>query len=203
MWSMNGSHWWKLGTCIHRGFPSSSLLFLLPFLFLYFIKEYMSTVFIKMSQNCYKKLEERKHSSKILLSKKSQHLNISLDLSLKTKGMEGGRKSFRKIGSYYAYYLWIPQWLSSKESACNAGDRVGVGLISGSGRYPGEGNGTSLQYSGLENSMDRGARWAIVHGSAKSQTQLSDWTGIGDVQWYSKKKSHLKMWKVSSARDNL
>ena len=42
-----------------------------------------------------------------------------------------------------------------KESACNAGD---PGLIPGLGRSPGEGNGSSLQYSCLENSMDRGAR---------------------------------------------
>ena len=44
-----------------------------------------------------------------------------------------------------------------KESACNAGDMGGVALIPGSGRSPGEGNGNLLQYSCLENSMDRGA----------------------------------------------
>ena len=55
----------------------------------------------------------------------------------------------------------------SKESACNAGD---LGLIPGSGRSPGEGNGNPLQYSCLENPMDRGAWWATVHGFAKSQT---------------------------------
>ena len=42
---------------------------------------------------------------------------------------------------------------------------------------------------------------AAVHGLAKSQTWLSDWTSIGDVQWYSKKKNHLKMWK-SSTKDS-
>ena len=47
----------------------------------------------------------------------------------------------------------------SKESACNAGD---LGLIPGSGRSPGEGNGNPLQYSYLENPMDRGAWWATV-----------------------------------------
>jgi len=50
-----------------------------------------------------------------------------------------------------------------------------LGLISGSGRVPGEGNGNSLQYSGLENSMDRGAWQVIVHRLAKSPTGLSDW----------------------------
>ena len=46
--------------------------------------------------------------------------------------------------------------------------------IPGLGRPTGEGNGNPLQYSCLENSMDRGTRWATVHGVAKSQTQLSD-----------------------------
>ena len=58
-----------------------------------------------------------------------------------------------------------------KESAFNAGD---PGSIPGSGRSPGEGNGNQLQYSCLENSMDRGAWWATVHGVTKSQTRLSD-----------------------------
>ena len=49
-----------------------------------------------------------------------------------------------------------------KESACNAGDR---GWIPGLGRSPGEENGNPLQYSGLENSTDRRACWATVHGS--------------------------------------
>ena len=56
-------------------------------------------------------------------------------------------------------------------SACNAGD---LGLIPGSGRSPGEGNGNPLQNSCLENPMDRGAWWATVHGVAKGQTRLSD-----------------------------
>ena len=51
--------------------------------------------------------------------------------------------------------------------ACNVGD---LGSIPGSGRPPGEGNGNLLQYSCLENSMDGGARWAIVHGLTKSRT---------------------------------
>ena len=60
-----------------------------------------------------------------------------------------------------------------KVSACNAGD---LGLISGSGRYPREGNSNPVQYSCLENPMDRGAWWATVHGVAKSGTRLSDLT---------------------------
>ena len=54
-----------------------------------------------------------------------------------------------------------------KESACNAGD---LGLIVGLERSPGEGNGYPLQYSCLENSMDRGGWWATVHGITKSLT---------------------------------
>ena len=54
-----------------------------------------------------------------------------------------------------------------KESACNVGD---LGSIPGLGKSPGEGNGNPLQYSCLENSMDRGAWWATVCGVAKSRT---------------------------------
>ena len=49
-----------------------------------------------------------------------------------------------------------------------------VGSASGPERSPGEGNGNSLQQSCLENPMDRGAWWAIVHGITKSWTQLSN-----------------------------
>ena len=56
-----------------------------------------------------------------------------------------------------------------KNLPANAGD---VGLIPGSGRSPGEGNGNPLQYSCLENPMDRRAWWATVHGVTKSQTRL-------------------------------
>ena len=62
-----------------------------------------------------------------------------------------------------------------KESACNAGD---LGSIPGSGRSPGEGNGNPLQYSCLENPMGGGASWVMVHGVAKSQTRLSDFTSL-------------------------
>ena len=58
-----------------------------------------------------------------------------------------------------------------KESPCNAGD---PGSSPRLWKSPGEGNGYPLQYSYLENSMDRGALQAIVHGVEKSQTRLSD-----------------------------
>ena len=62
-------------------------------------------------------------------------------------------------------------------SAWNVGD---PGLIPGLGRSSGEGNGSPLQYSCLENSLDGGARWATVHGVAKSWTRLSDFTSDVD-----------------------
>ena len=58
----------------------------------------------------------------------------------------------------------------------SAYDMRDPGSIPESGRSPGEGNGNPLQYSCLENSMDGGAWWVIVHGVAKSQTQLSNFT---------------------------
>ena len=56
----------------------------------------------------------------------------------------------------------------------SAGDTRNSGSIPGSGRPPGGGSGNPLQYSCLENSMDRGAWWAIVLGVSKSWTRLSD-----------------------------
>ena len=70
---------------------------------------------------------------------------------------------------------WLPWWLSGTESACNAGD---PGL--GGEDPPGEGNGNPLQYSCLENPMDRGTWWATVHGVTKSQTPLKRLTHTHD-----------------------
>ena len=67
--------------------------------------------------------------------------------------------------------LGFPCGSDGKESACNARD---PGSIPGSGLSPGGGNGNSLQYSCLENPMDRGTWQAAVHEVAKHQTQLSD-----------------------------
>ena len=107
------------------------------------------------------------------------------------------RESFRKVvtlgqkskeatsrkHSVYAIVLFFlafrGQFSSAgKESACSAGD---PGSIPGSGRSPGEGNGYPLQYCCLENSMDRGAWRATVHGVTRSQTWLSDWTAATDL----------------------
>ena len=67
----------------------------------------------------------------------------------------------------------FPGGSDDKEFTCNVGD---LGLIPMLGRSPGEVIGYPLQYSGLENPTDRGAWWAIVHGVAKNQTRLSDFT---------------------------
>ena len=59
-----------------------------------------------------------------------------------------------------------------KNLPASAGDLRDKGLIPGLGISPGEGHGNPLQYSHLENPMDKGAWWATVHGVAKSRTQL-------------------------------
>ena len=72
---------------------------------------------------------------------------------------------------YLAHYVsTFTGGSDGKESACNARD---LGSIPRLGRSPEE-NGYPLQYSGLENPMDRGAWWATVHGVAKSRTRLYD-----------------------------
>ena len=69
----------------------------------------------------------------------------------------------------------FPGGSDSKAPVCSAGD---LDSFPGLGRSPGEGNGSLLQYSHLENPMDRGAWWATVHGVAKSWTRLRDSTFI-------------------------
>ena len=95
----------------------------------------------------------------------------------------------------------FPQWVwgasqvtQTVESARSVGD---PGLNPGSGRSPGERNGTPLQYSCLENSMDGGALWATVHGVTNS------WTGLRDfIFTFTFKESiqHIKVFKVAKKR---
>ena len=68
-------------------------------------------------------------------------------------------------------FLDFPGGSAGEESSGNMGK---LGSIPGLGRSPGEGKGYPLQYSGLENSMDRGAWWATVHGVSKNRTWLSN-----------------------------
>ena len=65
----------------------------------------------------------------------------------------------------------FPGGSNGKKSACNSG---ALSLIPGLGRSPGEGNGYPLQYSCLENPMDRGAWWATVPGVAKNWTRVTN-----------------------------
>ena len=79
---------------------------------------------------------------------------------------------FSKIVFFYTEYIScagsVPGGSDGKESACNVGDPGSVPRL---GRSPGEGNDNPLHYSCLENSVDRGAWRATVHGVAKSQTR--------------------------------
>ena len=88
------------------------------------------------------------------------NLCSSLQLLYKPKWRDGQTK-----------FLGFPGGSEGKESTGNAGE---LALNRGSRRSPGEENGKPLQYSFLENSMDRGARQALVHGVAKSRTWLSN-----------------------------
>ena len=83
--------------------------------------------------------------------------------------------------------LGFPDGSDGKASAYNTAD---PGSIPGLGRFPGEGNGNPLQYSCLEDPVDWEAWWATVHGVAKSQTQLSDFTFHFSIDF----NDWLKMW---------
>ena len=76
-------------------------------------------------------------------------------------GIQMPAESFSSDAAAAAAALGFPDGSDGKESACNAGD---PGSIPGSGRCPGEENGYSLQHSCLENSTDRGAWQATIHG---------------------------------------
>ena len=73
------------------------------------------------------------------------------------------------LTGHHQYVMGFPDGTVVKNLSANAGDARNLGLIPGLGISPGEGNGYSLQYPGLENSMD-----CIIYGVRKSWTQLSD-----------------------------
>ena len=100
---------------------------------------------------------------------KSKVLLYSTENCIQNPAINSNEKDCKKeyifcIFSLYRIY-GLPRGCSGKESACNAGN---PGLIPGLGRFPGEGNGCPLQYSCLENSMDRGAWWATAYGVTES-----------------------------------
>ena len=81
----------------------------------------------------------------------------------------------------YIYIMWgFPGDSSGKESACNSGD---PGSVPESGRSPGEGNGNPLQYSCLENPMNRGVWWATVHGIRK-ELDTTEWLTLSLFIYY-------------------
>ena len=80
---------------------------------------------------------------------------------------------FVVVVTFHFIILGFPDGSVDKESACSVGD---PDSICGLGKSPGGGNGNPFQYSCLENPIDRGAWQAAVHGVAKSQTLLSDFT---------------------------
>ena len=82
------------------------------------------------------------------------------------------RKKPTNLSLFHVQYKNFPDGSTVKNLAAN----VDLGSIPGSGRSPGEGNGKPLQYSCLENPMDKGAWWITVHGVTKSQKQLNDET---------------------------
>ena len=111
-------------------------------------------------------------------------MNIHSNIQLTIFSSEASSWLLHVVWVGFWHLLGFPFGSAGKESACNAGD---MGLILGLGRSSGEGKGYPFQYSGLENSGD-----FIVHGVAKSQTQLSDFhftwhlllrNGIYRVQW--------------------
>ena len=94
----------------------------------------------------------------------------SLGLSKCT--LSRNRDSFTYYFPILILLIGLPQWLSGKESAYNAGASGDAGLVPVLGRSPGGGHGNPLQYSCLENPTDKGAWSVTVHRVAKSWTQL-------------------------------
>ena len=95
-----------------------------------------------------------------------------------------GASYFWKIKLWILFDLWLwgvfPGCPAVKNLFANAGD---ASSILGSWRSPGKGNGSSLQYSCLENPMNSRDWWAMVHVVAKSQTWLSDWAHTHTWLW--------------------
>ena len=96
------------------------------------------------------------------------HVLLSLHLGF----LPSRLSSVSRILSTYILRMGLPLWLSGKESASSSGATGDLGLIPRSGRSLGGGHNNPLQYSYLENPMDRGAWLATVNGVAKSWTRL-------------------------------
>ena len=110
-------------------------------------------------------------SGTIILPTAERCQNLLLRWEVAEVEPESTSTSICTVHTFSTSQLGFPGGSDSKESACNAED---PGLIPGSGRCPGEGNGYPLQYSCLENPRDREASQATVHGATRSQTRMSD-----------------------------
>ena len=91
---------------------------------------------------------------------------------------------------YSLYYVWPWDSLVAQRVKCLPA--MWETWVRSLGRNPGEENGNLLQYSCLENPMDRGAWWATVHSVTKSQTQLSDFTFL-PMCWYIKSQQYFRI----------
>ena len=98
-----------------------------------------------------------------LIAQLVKNLPVMQEIPVQFLGQED---LLEKREATHSSILGFPCGSAGKESACSAGD---LGLISGLGRFPGEGKGYPLQHSGLENSMDY-----VVHGVSESWTRLID-----------------------------
>ena len=109
----------------------------------------------------------------VLCQNREQPQNMVL--LLETVQSRSGRQTKNKKANGYLWppYVGFPDGSVDKESACNAGNTGVVGTIPELGRSPRVGHGNSLQYSCLENSMDRGAWWAPVHEVTKTTWHMS------------------------------
>ena len=98
------------------------------------------------------------------------------------------------------YESGLPWWLRGKESACNVGDSGDVGLIPGSGRSPGGGNGNPLRYSGLETPMDRSLVGHSPWGRKESDT-TEQLTPLLLLLYF--RPSHLSTYRIKSILKSL
>ena len=142
------------------------------------------------------------HVCVILLQPKILFFWPETHLPLSSKATSSGKPpwwfstSVRAFSQSFPAFLFLfpyglPLWLSHKESACNSGAAGDMGLIPGLGRSPGGGNGNLLQYSCLENPMDKEAWRAIVHRVIKSWTWLT-WLSIhAEILCYGKLRFYL------------
>ena len=111
-------------------------------------------------------IETRMHKHGLLIVSISHHREVCKEMG----SLGWLPRDFIKF-CFVGYLTLFPGVSDGKEPACNAGD---LGLIPGFERCPGAEHVNPLQYSHLENPMDRGAWWATVHEVAKSRTRLSD-----------------------------